>query len=42
MEVIGMGILLAIGFAIAPAVIVFVLAIISIVVAGIANIFSSK
>ncbi len=42
MEIIGYGILLAIGFAIAPAVIVFILAIISIIVTGIASIFSSK
>ena len=42
MDIIGYGILLAIGFAIAPAIIVFVLAVISIIVAGITSIFSSK
>jgi len=42
MEIIGYGILLAIGFAIAPAVIIFVLTIIAAVLASIANIFSSK
>jgi hypothetical protein len=42
MEVIGTGILLAIGFAIAPAVIVFAMAVVGIILTGIASIFSSK
>jgi hypothetical protein len=42
MEVIGYGILLAIGFAVAPVVITLILATISIVIAGITSIFSSK
>jgi hypothetical protein len=42
MGIIGDGILLAIGFAIAPAVITFVLATIAIIIAGIISIFSSK
>lgn len=42
MEIIGYGILLAIGFAIAPAVISFALVIVLAVIAGIASIFRSK
>ena len=42
MEIIGYGILLAIGFAIAPAVIISVLTIIAAVLASIVNIFGSK
>jgi hypothetical protein len=42
MEIIGYGILLAIGFAMAPAVIAVVVGLIVIGIAGIASIFNSK
>jgi len=42
MEIIGYGILLAIGFAIAPTVISFALVTVLAVIAGIASIFRSK